>query len=165
MSLGEALGDLAVTLRELEGRAPPAGEGGHQARFRAWFAFGQGLFQQAVATLALVERAGRAPTEEERAALREAVLAGANLRALGEAAYHAFAYLGFEDGFRYGGAGWGELSLWRSAFVFLREMVPDAPADLGWTEDMDAWASELREPVAVPEGMPERHGWWFRDAP
>jgi hypothetical protein len=155
----EALGDLAVSLAQLSARPARPYVRSAQARFKEAFAEDEPVLFQAMECLALVEIAGP-PAPADVAPVAAALAADPDV--LGGVGA-AFEYIGSDDGWFYGGAPWASLCLYRSAHVFLCELVPGA-IDLEWTEAMDHWAYELYTPVTPPSGMPARHGWWFRAA-
>lgn len=160
----DELGDLAVTLRQLRDVPTPPHDQSRLATFAAWYAYGERLFHQTIATGLVVERAGRAPTVEELAPLVLA-LDDAPAEALFGQCSVAFEYIGYEIGYFYGGAPWDRLCQWRSAGLFL-ETLGQRPIDMSVTDEgLAQWGHELYEPLEVPSGMPPRHWWWFSATP
>lgn len=165
----QLLGDLAVASSQLV--ATP------HVRVRSVISTYHGWYRRTERWLQLVIDAGLAIRAEPEAVTAELVALVADAiehASLADEVYAVearFDYLGYEEGFLYGGIPWETLCVPRSAFEFLRALFANHPPRLAEldTTDLDAllatWGSELFTRLAVPAGMPDDHWWWFRERP
>lgn len=172
----ELAGDLVVHVEELAARGIPYFEAGlpldtaDQRRYAAGntaerFARFTGccarLFELAIATGIAAE------TEPVPAELRAALAehAGFLAEAWGRLD-DGLGYIGHEYGYFYGGQPWDELCVARSALEFLSALAGGPAALAEETERLMAhYGIEMFVQLAIPDGMPASHWWWFRDSP
>lgn len=160
----DALGDLAVSIVELRKKPTPPWVRSRMTTFANWYAYGAPFFHQVIDVGLTVVRSGRAPTSEELAPLTAAFLEARHVVDLMEQSYVAFEYIGYDEGYFYGGAPWLKLCEWRSAARFLSDF--GLTMELEETDDgLERWGHELFEQLAVPPDMPRSHWWWFSERP
>jgi hypothetical protein len=172
----ELAGDLVVHLEELAQRGIPYFEpglplltpeerqraaGNTRERFLRFTTACARLFELAIAT-GLAAEVEPVPGEIRTALAEHAEFIAEVWGHLEE----GLRYIGHEYGYFYGGQPWDELCVARSALEFLRELS-GGPLELtGDTEALMAqYGIEMFEQLPIPDGMPARHWWWFRDSP
>lgn len=122
------------------------------------------LFEEAITAGIAVEHAASRP-EAALAELRTAIAEDARVKLVGlwdDLAY-SLDYVGEDEGQVYGGQPWPELCVARSGLEFLSELSSSDTRELNdYTRRvMHAHGIGLYRAVEAPEGMPERHWWWF----
>ena len=76
--------------------------------------------------------------------------------------WDGLSYIGYDEGYFYGGQPWSELCVVRSAVELLEELYDLRDPEMGSEARgiMDTFAHEMFQPLEVPDGMPESHWWW-----
>lgn len=153
MTVRDELGDLAITLAQLDATPRPQYQRSPSATFASWSSFSERALLQIISVGTSLERVGPPPTPEEREALAHHAAVVIELAsACGQA---------FEEP---ESAPWPKLCLWRSALEFLSEWGLVERRDFQQTIDgMEEWGGALFKRAAVPSGMPRRHWWWFSE--
>jgi hypothetical protein len=153
VTVRDELGDLAITLAQLDATPRPQFQRSPSATFASWSSFAERALLQIVSVGTSLERVGPPPTAEELEALAHHAAVVIELAgACGQA---------FEEP---ESASWPRLCLWRSALEFLTEWGLVERGDFQQTIDgMEEWGGALFKRPAVPSGMPRRHWWWFSE--
>ena len=167
----QLLGDLAVASLELVEGPRHERLRSVMSTFRHWYARTE-RWLQLVIEAGIAARAEPHAVTPELVALVAAPFARQSLAEEVDAVIARFDYIGYEEGWLYGGIEWERLCVPRSAFEVLRALFapahPERLAELDMTELDELlvrWGGELFEQLDVPAGIPNEHWWWFRPAP
>jgi hypothetical protein len=129
-------------------------------RFARWWAFDEPLLRAAIDAGLAVAQSGL-PPRDALEALAEIERDGDILGLLRGSVYDGLSYIGYDEGYFYGGQDWGKLCVFCSGIAFLAELC-GVPRGLDEEEEtMEGYGADMYKEVAPPPGMPRHHWWWF----